>query len=135
MKKTLSIKEQMLLLKTVSGIAWIVAGVFGYFDNAVCTLIVAAAMIVAVFCLIRVMAAQKELSDEMSDQHYAMAQSDAMNKLHWILCIAAILLILADVIPLQLNLNWREVLISLFFIIIGLTNLLTGFTFKRLEEE
>lgn len=134
MKKTLSIKEQMFLLKVVSGITWIVAGVFGYFENIAATVVVALAMLVSIFCLVRVMAAKREMSDEMSDQHFAMAQSEAMTKLHWILCVFALVLMLVEALPVRLSINWHELLISVFFIIIGLSNLFTGFTFKRLEE-
>ena len=67
MKKELSVRRQIYLLKVVSGIAWIIAGLCMFLDNKFFLTVRIIAMLLSIGIMIWVHFAKKEAMDEMAD--------------------------------------------------------------------
>ena len=134
MKKPMSCAEQIRLLKVVSGIAWIVVGIFGCFENTICLIIQILALLLCAINIIRVSAAKKENSDEMAEENLCKAKAKTLDIMHGVFCVIAI----AAIFILGRNtitLDWAKVIPATFFIVLGIEELIVGVVFRKLEDE
>lgn len=136
MKKNtvLSIVTQVEISNTIQGAFWIGAGFFGLFDNLICRLLTLLMLLLAIACLAVLRTHKREADDEMSESHMKDAQAHTLSAVQTILTVIAIAV---PFIPNDIlnTLNWNRVLPCILFIIIGLLNVITGITFKHIEEE
>lgn len=137
MKKPMRITEQIKLLKVVSGIAWIITGIFSCFENVVCSVIQLLAVIVSMMIVIRVSVAQKEYPDEMADENLCKAKAQTLDIMHIIFMAASIVAIMAILILgiENIALSWPKVIPGIFFFTTGVEDLCVGIAFQRLEAE
>ena len=134
MKKSMSFAEQIRLLKVISGVAWIVVGISGCFENIICSIIQVLALLVCITNIVRVSVAKKENSDEMADENLCKAKAKTLDMMHGIFCVIAI----AAMFILGRNtitLDWSEVIPAAFFILLGVEELSVGVAFRKLEDE
>ena len=134
MKKSMSYAEQIRMLKVVSGIAWIVVGIFGCFENVVCSIIQILALLVCIINIVRVSVAKKENSDEMADENLCKAKAKTLDIMHGIFCVIAI----AAMFIFGRNtitLDWTKAIPAVFFIVLGVAELSVGVAFRKLEDE
>lgn len=134
MKKSMSYAEQIRLLKVVSGIAWIVVGISGCFENIVCSIIQILALLVCIINIVRVSVAKKENSDEMADENLCKAKAKTLDIMHGVFCVIAI----AAMFVFGRNtitLDWTKAIPAVFFIVLGVAELSVGVAFRKLEDE
>ena len=132
--RTMSFAEQIRTLKFVNGHAWIIAGIFGCFDNMICRIIQILALLVGVINVFYVFAAKGENSDEMADENLCKAKANALDTMQRVFCFIAILAMLISE-KNTITLAWTKVIPAVFFILLGAEDLLVGITFRRLEDE
>ena len=138
-KRVMPVGRQIYLLKVVSGIAWIVAGISHCFDSLFFDIVQFVAMSLCVCVLFWVQFSKKEKMDEMAEQDLMKAQSITMQIMHICLCIVACGVIIFEAISrnagFHMNVEWTTVLYAGLFLYMGIEDLLTGVLFKRNEEE
>lgn len=135
-KKVMSISEQVKYLKILNGIMWILIGVFDIFDGIVCSIITAVLLIIAIIFIKVVWNAEKEDDDELSYINRLKASDDTlriMNIVFFIMCSALLLLRLVSIISIKIP--WEKLIVPMFFIVIGIKNIIWGICFKKYEEE
>ena len=130
-KRVMPVGRQIYLLKVISGIAWIVAGISYCFDSLFFDIVQIIAMSLNVCILFWVQFSKKEKMDEMADQDLMKAQSITMQIMHICLCIVACGVIIFG----DKNIEWNTIIFAGLFIYMGIEELLTGVLFKRNEEE
>lgn len=130
----LSFAAQIKLNHTIHGALWIAAGVFGLFDNLVCLILSTIMLISALTCTISSLVHKREQSDEMAEANIDKAEAITLDAAHCILLFTAITV---TCIPNEAltALDWNSVLPNGLFILLGLLDVITGITFKHLEEE
>jgi hypothetical protein len=135
----MSIGKQSKYLGILNGVAWILTGIFGFFDNIPCQVLTIIGLLCSLFLLVRVSIAKKESGDEMSDQNLKEALAQTHIEMHRIFTVVVIVLVAISIFslyrPVDLLINWRNFIVPAYFVIIGIDYLLTGIHFKQLEEE
>lgn len=134
MKRSMSFAEQIKLLKVVTGILWIVAGICSCFDNTVCSAIQMAACILGIIIIVGISVAKKEKSDEMADENLCKAKAKILDITHLSSCIIAIVAILIQG-NTTITLDWSKAIPTAVFIILGIEELSVGIAFRKLEAE
>jgi hypothetical protein len=134
-KNVMSIGKQMKYLKTFNGIAWIGTGIFEIFDNIPCEILTITCLLCSAFLLVRVQTATKEIEDEMAERNLIGARALTQMQMHILFCVTAVVLMFLSKISLPFPIDWKQVIIPVFFIVIGIEDLLIGIHFKQLEEE
>ena len=132
--RTMSFAEQIRTIKFVNGHAWIMAGIFGCFDNVICRIFQILALLVGMINIFYVFAAKGERSDEMADENLCKAKANALDKMQRIFCFIAILAMLTNG-EITITLDWPRVIPAVLFILLGVQDLIVGRTFRKLEDE
>ncbi len=139
MKKELSVRRQIYLLKVVSGIAWIIAGVCMFLDNKFFLTVRIIAMLLSIGIMIWVHFAKKEAMDEMADFELMRAESNVLKLLHMGFCLVACVLIIFDwpgwEAHVQTEMELHEILCAGIFVYLGIGDFITGILFRHYEEE
>ena len=71
---------------------------------------------------------KKEDSDEMTDENFTRAKAQAGDLMHFVLCIATVVVSVMGFIPGSEDWNWPRVMAWSFFILIGIQNLIKDST-------
>lgn len=132
-EKVMSIGKQIKYLKTFNGVAWIGTGIFEIFDNIPCEILTIICLLCSVFLLIRVQTSTKEAEDEMAERNLLGARALTQMQMHMLFCAIAVILMVLTKLPLSFD--WKQIILPVFFIIMGIEDLLIGIHFKQLEEE
>lgn len=115
------------------GIVWISAGIFEIPQNSVCQNISMVLFIFACFLLLRVELGSTESDDEMSIGNLTKAK--ALTQI-WMQNICLSVWVIASIIrAMPIHIEWGNLFAPAFFILIGVSDLITGIHFKRLERE
>lgn len=133
MKKEMSCAEQIRLLNTVGGVAWIVVGVSNCFENTAFLIVRILGLLVCIASIVRVSVAQKENADEMAEENLCKAKAKTLDTMHGLFCVIAI----AAMFVLgrgAVALDWAKVIPAVFFIVLGVERLLVGVNFRKLED-
>lgn len=134
--KIMSISNQVKYFKTINGITWICAGIFDIFDGIFFSAITCIMLIISVILQLTVSFANKESDDELSSLNRIKAGADTQSIMHIIFCAASVVLLLLTRISfISTAINWKQLIVPMFFIIIGLENFVWGICFKKHEEE
>ena len=134
--RTMSFAEQIRTIKFVNGHAWIMAGIFGCFDNMICRIFQILALLVGIINVFYVFAAKGESSDEMADENLCKAKANALDNTQRIFCFIAILaMLISKKNAITITLDWSRVIPAVFFILLGVQDLIVGRTFRKLEDE
>lgn len=131
--KQMPILTQNRYSRIVYGIAWIGAGIFEIPLNPVCQNISMVFWIFACFLLLRVQLGSTESDDEMSIENLTKARASTQI---WMQTICFSVSIIANIIwAMPLHIEWGRLFPSSFLILMGVSDLITGIHFKRLERE
>lgn len=135
MKKNriMSVKTQVFLSKTIVGIGWIAAGVFGFVDALLGDVMQVFFLLAAIIPMILLWRLKKEAGDEMSDENYVQAKAKAGDIMQMVLCLCTIVTPIISKLAAADCWDWAEIMMWSFFILIGVQNLITGFIFNKLE--
>lgn len=135
MKKTMSISTSLFLGKIVLGILWICIAVTNCFDGLFASISSIVLLLAAIVILIILSKIKPANEDEMSDYNYKEARAIASEIMH------IIYLILAIATPFVLtkfdisDWNWPIILGNIFYMLVGIQNILVGIYFRKLEAE
>lgn len=133
--KAMSISIQSFWGRIVIGILWIGVGIVEMLDGLVVNIVQAVLLVGAVIILVAVTRADREKGDEMSDYNCTKAKAKTSDLMHFVFCGAAIVSALVFGLLKNADISWTRVIPSLFFILIGIQNLIMGVVFCRLEAE
>ena len=131
----MSIGTQTFLGKIVIGLLWIGVGVTDMFDILAMNIVHAALLAGTVVVLVVVMRTNLEEHDEMADYNYMKAKAKTRDVMHFVYCGAAIVSALVFGLLQKADIYWAQVISSLFFILMGIQDLITGIVFRCLEAE
>ena len=134
-KSQMSIGAQTFLGKTVIGLLWIGVGITDMFDSLVMNIVHAVLLVGTIVVLVVVMRANREEDDEMSDYNYMKAKARTRDLMHFVYCGAAIVSALVFGLLQNVDIYWAQVISGMFFILMGVQDLITGIVFRRLEAE
>lgn len=132
--KTMSISNQVKYLKTLNGITWILAGISDIFSGAIPSTLTSIFLIISLVLQLKVSLSKKESDDEMSIDNKIKAGAMTQSIMHIIFCTAAVVLFALTSFP-NLHLDWKNLIVPVFFIFIGIEYIIWGLSFKKLEEE
>ena len=139
MKKEMSVVAQIFWCKTVLGLLWLSVGITHMFDSFAANMIHIALLICVVLLLVIFLKAgldaKLEAYDEMSDYHLMKAKATTHDVLHYVFCLGAIIFSLAWSFLKMPNSPWHRIVPGSFFLLMGIRDLITGITFRRLEAE
>lgn len=123
------------IANTLPGILWFTGGILSFINKPIFNIIRGIIFLCASAALFfSVFYRNREHSDEMSEQSTAIAGNTSM------LIVTIIIVICTCILPLLPDafldhLDWKDVLSSVFGIIIGLLYLIKGIVFAQLEDE
>ena len=123
--------------QTVMGILWIGVGLTGMFDYLICDILKILFHIAAIIVLFKVIRIGKigDDGDEMAEYNYTKAQAKAGGALYMVLCIASIVSVLGFGLLQNMDIGWSRIIPLVFFVLMGIHNLLIGLFFRKLEAE
>ena len=123
--------------QTVMGILWIGVGLTGIFDNLICDILKILFLMAAIVVLVKVSRINRigDDSDEMAEYNYIKAQAKAGGALLMVLCIASIVFSLGFDLVENMDISWTRIISHIFFVLMGIYNLLVGRFFRKLEAE
>lgn len=134
-KEPMSIGMQMFWGKIFIGCAWIGSGICGIFDNLLCNILHIVCLAAAVAVMVVLMRVDLEEDDEMSQHNYTEAKAKTTNVMHIVFCICSILSALFFGLLKNADLPWHRIVAEMFFLLMGIQNIVTGIIFQRLEAE
>ena len=122
--------------QTVLGILWSAVGLTGIFDNLICNVLKILFLLAAIVVTVKVARIGRigDDGDEMAEYNYIKAQAKAGGALHLVLCIAAIVFLWFGFAQ-NMDISWTRMISLLFFVLMGIHNLLIGLFFRKLEAE
>jgi len=123
--------------QTVMGMLWIGVGLTGMFDNLICNILKILFLIAAIVVLGKVAKIGRigDDGDEMAEYNYTKAQAKAGGALYMVLCIASIVSVLGFGLLQNMAIGWSRIIPLVFFVLMGIHNLLIGLFFRKLEAE
>ena len=134
-KEPMPIGKQIFLSKIFVGCTWIGSGVFGMFDNLVCNILHLLCFAAAVTVMVVLMRTDLEEDDEMAEYNYTKANAKTTTVMHIIFCIGSVLSAIVVVLLKDANIPWYRVIPEMFFLLMGIQNIVTGIIFRKLEAE
>ena len=123
--------------QTVMGILWIGVGLTGMFDNLICNILKILFLMAASVVWVKVAKIGRigDDGDEMAEYNYTKAQAKAGGALYMVLCIASIVFALGFGLLQNMDIGWSRIIPLVFFVLMGIHNLLIGLFFRKLEAE
>ena len=134
-EKVMSINSQVFWGKTFVGFLWIGAGISGMFDTLFFNFLHMLFLACAVVLMVVILRAKRENDDEMSEYNYMKAKAISTTIMHIIYCIAMIASALCFGLLQDAGLSWGRIIARIFFIIMGIQDVVIGIVFHRLEAE
>ena len=134
MNKNFSMKTQMFWGRVAPGCLWLLYAVVGIIKPDIVVLpfiaIGAAILIGVVFTVYR-----GEREDEMAKENYMKARAYTTRAMYYVFCISAILSAIVFGLLKDCELNWPNIISKLFFVMMGVQDILSGVFFFKLEAE
>ena len=123
--------------QTVMGILWIGVGLTGMFDNLICNILKILFLMADSVVWVKVAKIGRigDDGDEMAEYNYTKAQAKAGGALYMVLCIASIVSVLGFGLLQNMDIGWSRIIPLVFFVLMGIHNLLIGLFFRKLEAE
>ena len=123
--------------QTVMGILWIGVGLTGMFDNLICSILNLLFLMAAIVVLVKGIRINRigDDGDEMAEYNFIKAQAKAGGALFMVLCIASIVFSLGFGLVENMDISWTRIISHIFFVLMGIYNLLVGRFFRKLEAE
>ena len=119
------------------GILWIGVGLTGMFDNLICSILNLLFLMAAIVALVKVSRINRigDDGDEMAEYNYIKAQAKAGGALFMVLWIASIVFSRGFGLVENMDISWTKIISHIFFVLMGIYNLLVGRFFRKLEAE
>lgn len=123
--------------ETVAGIFWLCAGLTGMFDNIVCHILNILFLLSGIISIVKVFKIYRtgDDSDEMAEYNYLRAKASAGSMLHRILCFMALGSVVFYALLQDMDISWPRVVSNLFYVLLGVHNLMIGLYFRKWEAE
>ena len=134
-KEPMSIGTQMFWGKIFVGCTWIGSGVFGIFDNLVCDILHIICLLSAIIVMVVLMRVDLEEDDEMAEYNYTKANAKTTRYMHIVYCVCSVLSAVVGGLLKDAGIPWHRVIPELFFLLMGIQNIITGVIFRKLEAE
>ena len=136
-KKVIPVGTTIFWGQTATGIFWICAGIFGMIDTLLCDILNVLFLMAAIIAFIKLVKIWRvgDNGDEMSEYNYIKAKAKAGSVLHIVLCAASVATAFGFGLLQNANISWPRIISYMFFILIGVHNLLIGVIFCKLEAE
>ena len=134
-KEPMSIGKQMFWGKIFVGCLWIGSGVSGMFGNLVCNILHLLCLVAAIMVAVVLMRIDLEEDDEMAQYNYTIARAKTTNVMHIVFCACSVLSAVVVVLLKNAAVAWYRVIPELFFLLMGIQNVVTGIIFRKLEAE
>lgn len=131
--KQMPIRIQNRYSRIVQGIVWIGVGVFDIPHNPVCQNISMVCWFFSCFLLLRVALGSTERDDEMSAGSLIKARASTQVWMYTIYFSVWFLVAIIGAMPVHIE--WGRLFAPTFLILMGLSDLITGIHFERLERE
>lgn len=134
---TISVRKQMDLIYLYNGITWLFSGIFGLFDTIIFEFLQILALLCCLILIVISFYFKKEMQDEMSIKNLAYAKATTLTNMHIVAgCIICFILILYNIpVITNISLDVKNLLIPLFFIFLGIENIMIGILFRRNERK
>ena len=136
--KLVSIRSQMFWLHIVIGTLWIGVGISNMFDNLFFDIVHAVLLVSTIVVVIIIWRSNCEENDEMSEYNHMKAKAKAHHYMNYVYCggalISSVLFSLLQVAT-DFDIYWVKIIVGIFFILMGIQDLITGIVFNRLEAE
>ena len=135
MKRKMSISTQSFLGSIVIGLLWIVVGIVRIFDNPfleIIHIILLALVLTVMFIVIK---ANREEDDEMSHYNDLKAKAKTRDIMQFVYGGSAIISAVVFGLLQNQEISWVRIIISIFFILMGIQDIITGIVFHSLEAE
>lgn len=133
MKNEMRVGTQLFLGKTVAGLLWIGAGVSGCFRSIAGSIVSIGFLLLAAIIATILLKARAERSDEMARQNLMEAKSKTRDIMHMLYCVLAVAAASALGLLKDIDVSWPRMVSQLFFVLMGVQDLLTGIIFRKLE--
>ena len=136
-ERTIPVGTKMFWGQTVMGILWIGVGLTSMFDNLICSILKLLFLMAAIVALVKVNRMNRigDDGDEMAEYNYIKAQAKAGGALFMVLSIASIVFSLGSGLVENMDISWTRIISHIFFVLMGIYNLLVGRFFRKLEAE
>ena len=134
-KEIMPIGKQIFLSKIFVGCTWIGSGAFGIFDNLACNILHLLCLAAAVTVMVVLMRADLEEDDEMAEYNYTKANAKTTTVMHIVFCAGSVLSAIVVGLLKDTNIPWHRVISEMFFLLMGIQNIVTGIIFRKLEAE
>lgn len=134
-KEPLSIGTQMFWGKIFVGCAWIGYSVLGIFDYLVCDILQIACLLSAIVIMVVLMRIDLEEDDEMAEYNYTKAKAQTTKYMHIVFCVCSVLSAILVGLLKDAGIPWHRVIPEIFFLLMGIQNIITGIIFRKLEAE
>ena len=137
--KTLSLRTTAFWKNTFSGILWVGVGISGMFRNSVCEImhiaLLASVLFIGIILSAFAVASKIDKNDEMADYNYIKARATASGVMYFFYCIGAIASALIFGLMKNADISWPRIISNMFFIVLGIQDIVIGIIFRRLEAE
>lgn len=136
-EKLIPVGRKIFWGQTVIGILWIGLGLTGMFDNLICDILRILFLMAGSVVFVKVAKIGRigDDGDEMAEYNYIKAQAKAGGALYMVLCIVAIVFTVGFGLVQNMDISWTRMVPYVFFILMGIHNLLIGLFFRKLEAE
>lgn len=134
-KEPLRVGTQVFWGKIFVGCAWIGYSIFGIFDNLACNILQIICSLPAIVVMVVLMRIDLEEHDEMAEYNYTKAKAQTSQYMHIVFCVCSVLSAIIVGLLKDAGVPWHRVIPVLFFLLMGIQNIITGIIFRKLEAE
>lgn len=134
-EKEMSVGTQRFLGKTIVGILWIGIGIVGCLTSVAAKVIHILLLCLAIAIAVFLLKVKGEDDDEMSEENYTKAKAKAHDIMYFIFCSLTVVSALVCGLLKNAGIAWYRVIPYMFFVLMGIQDILTGVFFHRLEAE
>ena len=133
--KQISITNQIFWGRIAAGVSCIILSATRMFSGICSWIINILLLIVFAAALVFLKRVNLEEADEMAYYNDMKAKADTREIMHSVYCALAIVSTLVFGLLQNADIFWADVISAIFFLIMGIEDLVTGIIFRRLEAE
>lgn len=136
-KAKMSVGAQVFWGKLIPGILWIGVGITGMFESILFAFLHMVLLIVVIVLAIILIRAKYEEQDEMSVYNLMKAKATTRDCMHIVFCVASFLAALGFGLlqTTGIEMSLPRIVARMFFVLMGMQDILTSIIFRKLEAE
>ena len=92
-------------------------------------------MLSAIVVMVVLMRIDLEEDDEMAEYNYTKAKAQTTKYMHIVFCVCSVLSAIVVGVLKDAGIPWHRVIPEIFFLLMGIQNIITGIIFRKLEAE